>query len=114
MTHLRQGSGGQVRGIRSMAELRLKWGPGNIPKEIVSRETISLEPPQSSRRNRGHGVDWSEAELEVLRRDDLRPREMPALLPGRTLRAILVKRHRIGASAKYMTCARALRGPEVE
>jgi hypothetical protein len=93
--------------IRSMAELRMKYGPGRAPKEIVSRETISLD----ARRNRGHGVDWSPAELEILRRDDLRPSEMTTYLPGRTLRAILIKRHRIGASAKYMTCARALRGP---
>ena len=100
-----------MTGITSMAELRRKYGPGGIPKESVSRETISLD---AAKRNRGHGVDWSPAEMEILRRADLRPSEMTAYLPGRTLRAILIKRHRIGASTKYMTCARALRGPETE
>jgi hypothetical protein len=79
--------------INSIAELRRKYGPGNIPKETVSRETVSLE-----RRARGHGIDWTDAEIAILKRQDLAPKAMAALLPGRSGLAIRIKRHRLGVA----------------
>jgi hypothetical protein len=80
--------------IQSMAELRRKHVPAN---EIVSCEAISL--PVSAQR--GFGVDWLPAEIEVLKRKDLAPADMVALLPGRTARAIYLKRHRLGLTEHY-------------
>ena len=91
--------------IRSMAELRRKHA--STPNEIVPHETISLKdharapesrPPES---RRGMGVDWTEPEIEVLRRKDISPEEMQPLLPGRTDRAIRLKRHRLGLCRRY-------------
>jgi len=62
----------------------------------VSRQTISPE------RTRGMGDDWTQAELAILSREDLRPKEMRLYLPHRTPRAIYLKRHRIGAARKYV------------
>jgi hypothetical protein len=80
---------GGMSGITSIAELRRKYGPGNIPNETVSRETVSLH------RHRGMGLDWLPAEIEVLKRTDLSVLEMVRLLPGRTYTSVRVKRHRI-------------------
>jgi hypothetical protein len=84
-----------------MADLRRKYvRAGN---EIVSRGTISF--PRGDARidgtRRGHGVDWTPAEVEVLKRKDLSPDEMRPLLPGRTDRAIRLKRHRLGLCRRY-------------
>lgn len=62
---------------------------------IVSQETLSHE------RMRGVGLDWSEPEILVLMRDDLRPKEMALHLPHRSRRAIYLKRHRLGVAQKY-------------
>lgn len=63
----------------------------------VSRQTIS---PETIRR--GFGDDWSDAEIAVLSRDDLKPKEMRLYLPNRSARAIYLKRHRIGVARKYV------------
>jgi hypothetical protein len=67
---------------------------------IAPRETISPE------RTRGMGDDWTPAELAILSRDDLKPKEMRLYLPNRTPRAIYLKRHRIGAARKYLKVPR--------
>jgi hypothetical protein len=65
---------------------------------IVSHETLSLKTNQRN----GLGVDWTEAEIDILMRHDLKPKEMALHLPNRTRRAIYLKRHRLGVAAHYM------------
>lgn len=67
---------------------------GSEPAD-VPRETISIN------RTRGTGLDWSPAEIAILSRGDLRPREMWLRLPHRTRRAIYIKRHRLGVAQRY-------------
>lgn len=63
----------------------------------VARETLSSKPSHRS----GLGVDWSDAEMEILMRSDLKPKEMVLHLPHRSRRAIYLKRHRLGVAQKY-------------
>jgi hypothetical protein len=94
-----------VTGVSSMADLRRKYvRRGN---EIVSRGTISFDATvRPLCVKRGLGVDWTPAEVEVLKRKDISPDEMRPLLPGRTDRAIRLKRHRLGLCRKYQKTVR--------
>jgi hypothetical protein len=95
-----------MTGITSMAELLRKRG---IAKDTVSRGTVPFDASASKaslrlarqRARRGHGVDWSPTELAILEREDLRPKDMQELLPGRTSQAIRTKRCRIGVATPY-------------
>lgn len=82
-----------------MADLRRK----HVGSEIVSHETISLKAPV----RHGLGLDWTAAEIEVLKRTDIDIGGMQALLPNRSERAIYLKRHRLGLCRRYQKMARA-------
>lgn len=60
-------------------------------------ETLSSKPKPRS----GLGDDWSLAEIAILERSDLKPKEMALYLPNRSRRAIYLKRHRLGVATKY-------------
>lgn len=60
----------------------------------VSRETLADNPNRFNRVLNG----WSEAEIEVVMRLDLKPREMLGLLPNRTAHAVYTKRQRLGVA----------------
>jgi hypothetical protein len=63
-------------GTRTNVRLR---GQETSRKKLFPVKLFHLE-----RRARGHGIDWSPAEIAILRRQDLAPKAMAALLPGRT------------------------------